>query len=266
MTHAQNDADSADTLHAGRRRHALPLQRQPVRRVRIDDRRHVEPDGGGGYLESAVHLRRYRRPDLERWTMAGSGQTIAKGSVSIDNGILDTRSFTSDGTTTLSGTLSFDNSAGFTSANTATFNAQTGASLEKGDSLSPTFSNAGDFNVEPDTADTVTDTGVAFTSTGTVAVASGTLALDDPGGTDSGSFTVALNATLAFGETATTLSPQSSVSGDGNVVFDNNDTATIDGGYSIGSLDALAYATADEPGLDGPFGTSPPRTCSGRWT
>ena len=115
-----------------------------------------------------------------------------------------------------------------------------------------------DFNVEAYTADTVTDNGVAFTSTGTVAVSSGTLALDDPGGTDSGSFTVALNATLAFGETATTLSPQSSVSGDGNVVFDNNGTTTIDGGYSIGSLDALGLRHRRRAGLGRALRVPPP--------
>ena len=101
---------------------------------------------------------------------------------------------------------------------------------------------------------TVTDNGVAFSNTGAVAVSSGTLALDDPGGTDSGSFTVAANATLAFGETAATLSSSSSVSGDGAVVFNNNGTTTINGGYNMSTADTVVYATADN-GSTNLFGT-----------
>lgn len=117
------------------------------------------------------------------WTgggkMAGTGQTIAEGAVSINNGKLDTRSFTSDATATLSGTLSFYHSAGFTNAATATFNAQTGASLGLADSSAPTFKNAGTFNAQPGAGDTMTDSGVAFTNTGTVNVTSGTFSLRD---------------------------------------------------------------------------------------
>ena len=104
---------------------------------------------------------------------------------------------------------------------------------------------------------TVTDNGVAFSNGnayGTVAVSSGTLALDDPGGTDHGSFTVAANATLAFGETATTIMPRvTSISGDGTVVFDNKGTTTIDSGYNIGAV--MVYATADNGEGSNLFGT-----------
>ena len=70
---------------------------------------------------------------------------------------------------------------------------------------------------------------------------------------DSGPFTVASNATLAFGEAAATLSSQSSISGNGTVVFDNKGTTTIYGGYSIGGV--MAYATAVDGNGSNVFGT-----------
>ena len=119
----------------------------------------------------------------------------------------------------------------------------------------------------------VYNNGVAFTSSGTVEVSAGTFRLDDPGGTDSGSFTVAAGAMLDFGETTTTLSSQSSVSGDGTVIFDKNDTATVDGAYNLGSLDDIVYATADAPGSNGPPFHLPPTysfgtvdLTTGQWT
>ncbi len=257
VTHSQDDADSVNTLTlAGA--DTLSISSGSLS---IDSASTI--DGplnlSGGALEGAGTLTVTGALTWAGGTMAGAGQTIATGNVSINDGTLDTRSFSSAGTATLSGTLSFDNSAGFINASTATFNALTFAALDNGDSSSPTFSNAGSFDVQANAEDTVTDNGVAFTSAGTVAVSSGTLDLFDPGGTDSGSFTVASNATLDFGETATTLSSQSSVSGDGTVTFDNNGTTTIDGVYNVGSLDTTVYATADQPGENGgPFGSLPP--------
>ena len=77
--------------------------------------------------------------------------------------------------------------------------------LVTGDSSTLTFNNAGTFNAQAGAGITATDDGVTFTNSGTVSVASGTLYLDDPGGTDSGPFTVAKGATLDFDETAATL-------------------------------------------------------------
>ena len=54
------------------------------------------------------------------------------------------------------------------------------------------------------------------------------------------------------------LTSQSSVSGDGTVVFDDYGSATIDGGYNLGTIDTVMYATAHQPGSDGPFGNLPP--------
>ncbi len=184
-------------------------------------------------------------------TMAGTGQTIATGSVIIAYAVLDTRSFTNEGAALLLGPLAFDNSAVFTNATEAELNASSGAVLSVSDSSSPGFINAGSFNVRPDANDTVTDNGVAFTNTGSVTVSTGTLALDDPGGTDSGSFMVGLHAILVFGEKAVTLSSGSSVSGDGSVVFNNSGTTTVDGAYNLGSGDKVVYATADDPNSSG---------------
>ena len=255
VTHSQNDADalntltlaSADTLSISNG--SLSIESAST----IDGPLNLT----GGTLEGAGTVTVTGTLNWDGGTMAGTGQTIATGAVSISNGILDTRSFTNDGTATLSGTLSFYNGAGFN--NGGTVNAQAGTYLDVGDSSAPTFTNikGGSFNGEAGAGNTVTDSGVAFTSAGTVTVSRGTLALDDPGGTDSGSFTVASNATLAFGETATTLSSQSSISGDGTVVFDNSGTANIDGGYNLGLRDSVVYATADDPsGFAFPY--SPP--------
>jgi hypothetical protein len=256
VTHAQNNADSVnDLIVTGANTLSISNGSLAIASASTID---GTVNLSGGALEGAGSLTFTGALTWTSGTMSGTGQTIATGAVSIDSGILDARSFTNDGTVTLSGTLSFDNSASFTNAAPATFSAQTGATLHLGDSSSPTFNNAGNFNAQAIVDHTVTDDGVAFTSAGNVTVSSGTLALDDPGGTDSGSFTVALNATLDFGEKATTLSSQSSVNGQGTVTFDNNDVATIDGDYNLGSLDTVMYATADEPGFNGPpFGIPP---------
>jgi fibronectin-binding autotransporter adhesin len=251
VNHAQNDADSVNNLTvAGADTLSISNGSVSIASTStIDGTLNLT----GGSLEGAGALTVTGALTWTGGTMSGTGQTIATGAESINNGTLDTRSFTNDGTVTLSGTLSFDNSASFTNAARATFNAQTGASLALGDSSSPTFNNGGSFNVQASALQTVTDNGVAFTNSGAVNVSSGNLTLLDPGGTDSGSFAVALNATLDFGEKATTLSSQSSVSGNGSVVFDNNTIVTIDGGYSLGSFDTVMYATADEPALNGTF-------------
>ncbi len=112
-------------------------------------------------------------------TMAGTGQTIAEGAVSIDNGKLDTRSFTNEATATLAGGLYFAKHAVVTNAASGTFDAQAGAALDLDDSSAPTFRNAGTFNAQAGGGNTVTDNGVAFINTGTVNVTSGTLSLSD---------------------------------------------------------------------------------------
>ncbi len=184
--------------------------------------------------------------------MAGMGQTIATGDVSIGNAIIYTRSFTIDGTATLSAYLDFYNSASVSIAATATVDALYGADMFDDDSSSPTFSNAGDLTVNVGAENSVLDDGVAFTNSGTVAVSTGTLDLEDPGGTDSGSFTVASNATLSFGETAVTLSSQSSISGDGTVLFTNHVSATIDGAYTLGSGDGTTSLLDGSVNFDAP--------------
>ena len=142
ITHSQNNADSVNTLNLSSA-DVLSISNGGLSIAStstIDGTFNLT----GGTLEGRAHL---PITGALNWNsgakMAGTGQTIAKGAVSINNGVLDTRSFTNDGTTTLSGTLSFDNNASFTNAVTATFNAQTGASLNVPDFSSSTFSNAG---------------------------------------------------------------------------------------------------------------------------
>ena len=133
-------------------------------------------------------------------TIAGTGQTIAKGAVNIctdgsQRVYLVNGSFTNDGTATVDGYIEPSGGASFTNAAGATFNAATnGYFLVAGDSSTLTFNNAGTFNAQAGAGNIATDNGVTFTSTGSVSVASGTLYLDDPGGTDTGSFKVAASA------------------------------------------------------------------------
>ena len=125
-------------------------------------------------------------------TIAGTGQTIAKGTVNIcTDGSQASISSTARLPTTApppwTATSNPLSGASFTNAAGATFNAQTnGYFLVTGDSSTLTFNNAGTFNAQAGAGITATDDGVPFTNTGTVSVASGTLYLDDPGGTDTG--------------------------------------------------------------------------------
>ena len=151
----------------------------------------------GGTLKGAGTLTVTGALTLNDGEMAGTGQTIATGDVSIEFGILDTRLFTIEGTATLSGNLEFYNSAGVSIAAAATFDVPTVAGLFLMDSSPATFSNAGDFNVGAGVGNTMIDNGVPFTNSGAVTVSSGLLGLYDPGGTESGSFTVASNAALS---------------------------------------------------------------------
>src|SRR5262249_46455229 len=143
---------------------------------------------------------------------------------------LNTRSFTNAGTASLDGQIIFNNSSSLTNAAGATFNVLTnGIFLYNADSTTPTFSNAGSFNAQAAAGETATDA-VSFTNTntGTVNVSSGTLTLADPGGMDSGPFTVAQGGTLDLDETAGTFTSTSSISGAGAVVISGG-TITIPG-------------------------------------
>ena len=102
VTHSQNDADSVNTLSLA------TADTLSVSNGSLSIESASTIDGtlnlAGGTLEGAGTL---TLTGALNWTgggtMAGTGQTIAQGAVYINNGTLDTRSFTNDGTATLGG-------------------------------------------------------------------------------------------------------------------------------------------------------------------
>jgi hypothetical protein len=109
----------------------------------------------------------------------------------------------------------------------------------------PLFNNQGTFRKVGAGEISLTNT-VFFHNAGTIEVAVGALKLAD-GGNHSGNFAVASGATLEFSGGTHTLTAQSSVSGQGTVVFSNStSTSTINvaGKYEVGST-RIAGATVN---------------------
>jgi hypothetical protein len=163
--------------------------------------------------------------------MNGTGTTFAQGGLSLGgvsgSEFLDTRSFVNSGAATWTGANDFYILNGAVFTNSGTFAAQNNQNIFTSVTTA-TFVNSGTFTKSPGTGTTNINT--FFLNTNAVTVSSGTLALNG-GGTSSGSFSVAANATLTFGG-HTLLSPASGVSGAGSVAFITNLT-DVQGTYNI---------------------------------
>jgi hypothetical protein len=171
-------------------------------------------------------------------TMNGGGRTVANGGISllgVDKG-LDHRTLDNAGTATWIGTgnIGLDGFSVWNNLPGATFLAQNDATFGGG-----TFNNAGTLQKMGSTGTTTFST--FLNNTGTVDVARGTLALAG-GGTNSAAYTVEMGATLAFAGGNQYLTPSSSLSGPGNVLFSGANVEML-GSYRINGALTVSNGT-----------------------
>ena len=187
-------------------------------------------------------------------TISGTGSTTAQGGLTLgaNDGTnyyeyLDGSTFTNAGSATWQG-LGY-----FYQENGSTFVNQTGASLDiqgndlswYSDSTATTFNNAGTLTESRGTGTTTIY--AIFNNSGSVDVQSGTLSLQG-GGTQSGSFSISVGATLGFdGSTTFTMSSTASVSGAGTAEFGGSATTTFTTGstYGVSGVNLVDGGTID---------------------
>lgn len=167
-------------------------------------------------------------------TVTGIGQLLAQSGLSLNGTAssppptLDGRTLANAGAGTWTGSanLVLSNGAVINNLSTGTFVVQSTATLVlRG---SDTINNAGTF--QKSSGNALLTLGVLFNNSGTVAVDSGTLSLTG-GGTDSGTFTMASEATLTFAGGVHNLTATSQLTGAGDVVF-RQDTVHVLGRYN----------------------------------
>ncbi len=157
-----------------------------------------------------------------------------------------------------SGSISLQNDA--TINNSGTFTVQTNVALAASGGVSAFFNNLGSFIQSQQT--NVTTINTVFNNAGMVDVQTGTLVLAS-GGQSSGSFEIDAPppptppAVLVFGGGTHLLTPDSSIFGDGGVVFSGSNTTTVvAGSYAINGSTQISGGYADFPGSVASVGSS----------
>jgi hypothetical protein len=171
-------------------------------------------------------------PGLLRWTgglMTGSGATNATGTLEMSGSSAKTiheRTLNNAGTATWTGTGNLNGGVGSTINNLVTglFDIRTDATFGSGVVGTTTFNNAGTLRKSV-AAGTTTVSAWDFNNTGTVVVQTGTLSVNS-GGSSTGVFSLAQDATLAIASSSYTLNAGASASGAG-VLLVNGGTLTV---------------------------------------
>jgi hypothetical protein len=153
-------------------------------------------------------------------TMSGTGSTVAQGGLIKDGAAtLDERSLINVGEAAFSNSftpLLVCNGAQITNLTGATWDLENYGGITQESGTVGTFTNQGTLEKSAGASDSAITTG--FNNSGSVLVQAGTLALKG-GGSDSGGFTIAAGATLAFAGGTHTLDAGASLSGDGTLDF-----------------------------------------------
>jgi len=164
--------------------------------------------------------------------MTGSGATNANGGITLAGntvGLRAARTLNNAATATWSGAgfFSNDNNTTFNNLSGATFAINTPSDFNGG-----TINNAGTITKTSGGGNGVTQVAATVNNSNTVTVTSGVLQLDN-GGMQSGTFTIASDATLELGGGTHTFTASASVSGSGNMLFSFGTTNFNGGTYDV---------------------------------
>ncbi|MBZ5640950.1 MAG: hypothetical protein LAO51_19605, partial [Acidobacteriia bacterium] len=183
---------------------------------------------------------------LTTWTngtMTGTGTTNANGGMSasgpFSRTLTSSRVLNVAGPTTWTGTGGFGVGTGAVINNSGTWDCQGDASFSNGFGGTATFNNLTGATFKKSAGTGATGVAITFNNSGSVSVQSGTVNFSG-GGTNSGTFTGSVGATLQFSGNYT-LSPGSSVSAD--AVLFTAGTVNGNGSYSVSGVTTITSAT-----------------------